>query len=83
MIARVSNRIKVVKVRITDKALKVIKDEAQALDMKSLGVFSRIIDWYSLQSETVRRGVLRLLPADMEQEILRLVLEGLKKRRGL
>ncbi len=76
---RVNTRIKVVKVRITDKALKVIKDEAQALDMKSLGVFSRICEWFAAQDDVTRRGVLGLLPESMRDEVVEMALKSLKK----
>ncbi len=57
------------------------KQEADALDMKAQGVASRIYVWFADQPDTIRKGVLGLLPADMRDEILAMVVERMRKKK--
>jgi hypothetical protein len=67
--------LKFIKIKVTDGAHKVIKAEAEALDMKEQGVASRVYEWFGQQDEVMRRHVLKLLPAGYEVDILKLALE--------
>ncbi len=73
---------KLIKIKVTDGARKVIKTEAAALDMKEQGVASRVYEWFGQQDEVMRRHVLKLLPAGYEADILRLAMERAEAKRG-
>lgn len=72
---------KLIKIRVGDKAKQIITETADALDMKEIGVASRIYEWFARQDATMQRHVLQLLPPGMDADILRLALERAEKKR--
>jgi hypothetical protein len=77
------NQRKIIKISVSPAAKVVIKRVADELDMKEIGVASRIYEWFGQQSDVVQKGVLGLYPDGLEVNVARLAMEhiatGIKK----
>ena len=66
-----------IKIRVSDAAKRELTKTARELEMKEIGVASRLIEWFAKQDDAVRKGVLGMYPKDFEAEVARLILEKL------
>jgi hypothetical protein len=66
---------KLIKVRITDAAKKIIERSSDDFGLTEIALFSRLVDWYSRQDDVVKRAVLDMLPPEYRTDIAKLVLE--------
>lgn len=75
---------RVIKIAVTDTAKAQIEKLAGRLDMKEMGVASRVYEWLSRQSDdVVVKGVLGLLPEGYEAEIVTVALRRMAaKKKG-
>ena len=60
---------KLIKIRVSEAAKRVLESTAKDLDMKEIGVASRVVEWFGRQDQAVRNGVLGFWPSLSEAEI--------------
>lgn len=74
---------RVIKIAVTDSGKATIKKLAARLDMKEMGVASRVYEWLGRQTDdVVVKGVLGLLPEGYEGEVVEVALKRLAAQSG-
>lgn len=74
---------KIVRIQVSESAKKAIKDFADEMDMKDVGVASRLYEWFGKQPLYIRKWVTGLLEGDDSRgafEFAKTVLEDFAKK---
>lgn len=71
---------KLTKVRMSRRAKAALKAVAAHLDMRELGVMSRLVEWFGRQPDDVRLGCLGFHPSMSEEEIAQTIREQNKRQ---
>lgn len=74
---------KFIKIRVSDRAKKSLKETAKELDMLEVGVASRLIEWFAtIDDDALRKGILGILPKHYEADVAKLALERMASSKG-
>lgn len=70
-----------IKITVTPTAKTVIEKFSEKNGMAEIQVASRAYEWFSRQSDVVKKGICGLLPEGFEVDIAKLALERMAKKR--
>lgn len=77
---RIIHRVNtVIKISATARAKEIIKHDAAELGMKEMILAGRVYEWFSRQDDTLKKGILNLLPKTYEVDVARMALERIAK----
>ena len=65
----------VVRLEITPDAKEAIEEATERTGMTQVSLTSRVLQWFSRQSPTIQAAILGHLPAEIEADILKLMLQ--------
>ena len=70
-----SNRRVIMRIELYPEAKKGLADLCDRLGMTQIAATSRIIEWFTTQSDVVQAAVLGLYPQDIRAEVAELILK--------
>jgi len=69
----------IVRIELTPKAKEHLEQLSDGLGMTQVAMLSRVVEWYANQLEVIQRTIVGHLPAEIEQDVARLVLRQMTK----
>ena len=69
----------ILRIELTPKAKEHLEQLSDRQGMTQVAMLSRVIEWYAHQSEVIQRTIVGHLPAEIQQDVARLVLRQMTK----
>jgi hypothetical protein len=72
----------IIRLELSPQAKKALEDTCERNGMTQVAVSSRLVEWFSVQSDMLQAAILGHYPKDLEADIAKLIIQRMAEQRG-